>query len=211
MVDGKFEHRGIDLGHVAVADVAHRVGADPVGDDVHRLHCQGKIFLRPGVDRRLIYLDVLRAGVLQIHDLLMNRAGELQDEFPAGRIVLVERPLRNRVWPGQHAFDRPAGERLRVLEPLHGNRVAAPYRPNHHRFGIIPVPVGADETGDGEPFHLIGEIGHHVPAVLLAVHQQVHAGVFLDLNPLPRRAPFQLCEFILGEVFPGKLAPRLDE
>src|SRR2546426_2571299 len=211
LIDGEFEHRGIDLGHVTVADVAHGVGAHPVGNDFHRFYCEVEVFLRPRVDSRLIDLNVSGSRALQIHDLLMNRAGEFQDEFPASRVVFVERPLRNRVRAGQHSFHGLAGEGLRVLEPLHRHRVAAPHRPDDYRFGIVPVPVRADETGDGKPFHRVGEVGDHISAVLLAVHEEVHAGVFLDLNPFTRCAALQFREFFLGEVLAEKLAPRFEQ
>src|SRR3990170_5780339 len=102
LVHGQSQHRRIDLGDVAVTDVAHGVRGGPLRHDLHRLDGELEVFLGPGVDGGLVDLDESRPRALPIHDLVLDGPGPLADELPPGRVVFVERPLRDGVGAGQH-------------------------------------------------------------------------------------------------------------
>ena len=115
LLDGQAQHLGVDLLDLAVADVGVELGVDAVDGRVHRLDGEVEVLVRARVDGGLVDLDVLRAGLDQRLDLAADDLRHVEDGVAARRVVLVERPLDHRVGAGEHAFDGPIGEALRVL------------------------------------------------------------------------------------------------
>src|SRR2546430_2145654 len=78
-------------------------------------------------------------------------------------------------------------------------------------LGIVAVAVRPHHAGDRKAVHLVREEGDHVPAVHLAVHEDVNADLLLPADPLLGRPALQRLELLGRQLFAGMLAPRLQQ
>ncbi len=98
-------HVGVDLGLVA-----HRRGRDPEAVDgpLQVLVPAVAAQRQPLADRRLVDLDHLDPGLLEVGDLVADRERELLAGLRARLVVADERPLEHRHRAGEHPLDRLA-------------------------------------------------------------------------------------------------------
>src|SRR5205807_6991253 len=107
--------------------------------------------------------------------------------------------------------DRPGRQPLGELPPADGDRRAPSDRPDHRGLGIVAVAVRSHHPGDREAVHLVREEGDHVPAVHLAVDEDVYADLLLTADPLLGRLALQRLELLLPQLFARKLAARFQQ
>ena len=113
--------------------------------------------------------------------------------------------------PGEHALHRAGRQRLRPPPPVDGHGPRPAHRAHHHRLVVVAVSVRADEAAPGEAGHRLGEVRDHVPAVLLAVHQDVEAELLLGAHPELGRLALQAVELGPRDGVARGLGPGLDE
>ena len=180
-----------------------RLGRKTGGHDTHGL--DGDLdLLRPRVDRRLVDLDVGRAGPLQIARFVAHDLGEGEHGVAARRVRLVVRPVEHRVWAGEHSLNRAIGERLRVLEVAHRQRLRAAHLPLDDGLVVVAIPVGPHQPADAEALEPLREERHHVAAVHLAVHQHVEPDLLLPPDPFSGGLALELLE-----LRPSQLSARV--
>ena len=124
--------------------------------------------------RRLVDLDDRDARRLQVGHLVAQGERDLAGGVGRRLVVADERPGEHRDRPGEHALDRPVGERLGVAGPVDGHRrgpgdvAGQDRRPDvAGAVRLHPAVRGGQEAGQ-----LLGEVLHHVVALGLAVHER---------------------------------------
>ncbi|MNY34638.1 hypothetical protein D3C86_1689940 [compost metagenome] len=146
---------------------------------------------------RLIDLDHLRPGRLEIVDLVADGERDLPACQASGDIVADKGPVEDRHRSGQHALDRLVGKRLGIFPPADRHR----FRTRHiteddgRTHVTRAVALHPRMLGEGETGKLFTEILHHVIALELTMHENIEANFLL---PADRRFGFFLQEaFIL--------------
>src|ERR1700735_3575508 len=115
----------------------------------------------------------------------------------AVRVKLVEAPVHDGVGAGEHALDGFFREALRVFPPVNGDWAAPTDFCRDHRLVVIAVSVTANQAAGGKSGEAFGEIGNHVSTVHFAVNKNVHAKLFLLLDPKGGGFAFEVVEFVL--------------
>src|SRR3989475_3868740 len=122
-------------------------------------------------------------------------------------VELVERPVHHRVRSGNHALHGALRARLGELEPVHADRTLPPELVDDDRFLVVPIAVGADETGDLRSVDVLGEVRGHVAPVLFAVHGDVDSDFLLEVDPLRGRLLLKAPKALFRQLALGSLRP----
>src|SRR2546422_959927 len=108
-------------------------------------------------------------------------------EVRAGRVVLLEGPVHHRVRAREHPLQRALREALGPRPPVHRDRAGPLELPHDEGLLVVPVPVRPDEPAHLASAEVLREVRRHVPAVLLAVDEDVDPDLLLERDPLLRR------------------------
>src|SRR5437867_13124815 len=176
--------------------------------DGHRL--DGDVdLLGSRMDRRLIDLDVLRPGALEVLRLLTHNLSEREGRVAPRAVCLVVRPVEQRVRAGEHALHGAVGESLRETEPVDGHRL----RPRHlrcdDRLVVVAVPVGAYEPAEAEAVEPLREVRDHVAAVHLAVDEEVEVDALLTADPFFGRLLLEIMQLAVADLPPRVRVARI--
>src|SRR6185503_6898936 len=199
LIDRELEDLGIDRGEVAVADVRYGLRVEVLRDHTHRLD-RDLDLLGPRVDGGLVDLYVLRAGGLKILGLLTDDLRKSKRRIAPSLGRLVVGPVEHRVRPREHPLHRPVGQRLREAEPIDCHRLRTRDLRSDDRLVVVPVAVGAHEAADAKAFETLGEVRDHVPAIHLAIDQDVDVEAFLPSDPLLGGLALELGQLGLAEL-----------
>ena len=210
----------VDDRGVPEADV-HGGGA---GDTVQRgVECGEAVLagrLGPGLHVRLVDLDHVGAGGMQVLDLGVDRGGVRQRRRLEVGVVLVLRLLRHRERAGHGHLDHVVGVRLQELHVADADRLWPRYRASDpwHRVGMPAAIEGRPGVVDVDALERGGEVvavglaphlavGDDVePGLLLGADGQ-HRGVVLRLREVLRIDPPQLQRSHPRREAAGELGP----
>src|SRR3984957_7396260 len=122
--------------------------------------------------------------------------------------MLVEAPVHDRVGAGEPSFHRFLGEALGELPRVNGYRTGPGDVTCYDRLVIVTIAVRADEAAFCKSRKTLGKVCDHVAAIHLAIHENVHAQLFLRLNPKCGGFALQVakliyCDFALCEIGAG--------
>jgi len=112
-------------------------------DDAFEGLADDGVVLRRRRQRGLVDLDVARASLDELLDLLVDEVGQIVHEFPRWRVRLVERPEPERVGPRDRDLDGMLGDRRGELELVDEPRLVVldlPRRPRACRSSCDPTP-----------------------------------------------------------------------
>ena len=118
---------------VAEAGVEHRVALDPGERAVDRLERVLARRLGPRLQVRLVDLDDVRSGRLEVVQLLVDGLGVREREVPRLGVVVVLGLLRHRERPRDGDLDPPVGDRAQQLDVADLHRARPADRPHHAR------------------------------------------------------------------------------
>src|ERR1700733_3871398 len=196
IINGEIEHSGVNMFELAVTGVRDEIGVLSLGGEFHGLDGDGQFF---GTDRkrRLVDLNNFAAGGYQRFHFLADDFCESESRGAAVRVKLVEAPIHDGVGAGEHSLDGFFREALSVFPPVNGDWAAPTNCCRDHRLVVIAVPVTADQAAGGESGGALGEKGAHVSAVHFAVNKNVHAELFLLLDPKSGGFAFEIVEIVL--------------
>ncbi len=180
LIDRVVVEFGVNPRVIAVTDVqpdAH-VLVDPADDPVESFADDGVIVRR----RRkggLVDLDVLRAGLDEAFDLDVDEIGEFVDEFLLGVVGLVERPVAQRVRPGDRHLDRLAGDVVRELELVDEPRFVVGDLRRDGGLVEVVVPPDLDRAVELVAVDPLGEELDHFISPDLAVDDGIQPTAFV--------------------------------
>src|SRR5256712_1211827 len=193
---------------VPVARVGDRVRREAPGDGPEGLHDEVQL-VRPGREGGLVDLDDLCPRPFEVACLLVDHLREREREVRAGLVVLVEGPVHHRVRAREHPLQRTLCEALGPGPPVHRDRPGPLELPHDEGLLVVPVPVRTDEPADLAPAEVLREVRRHVPAVLLAVDEDVDPDLLLERDPFLRRPLLEGPQGLVRELPLRVLGPGL--
>ena len=186
----------VDDRRVAEARVQDRVALDPFERPVDRLDRVLARRLGPCLEVRLVDLDDVGPGRLQVVELLVDGLRVGEREAPLVVVVVVLRLLGHRERPGNGDLDPAVGERAQELDVADLDRARAADRAYDLRDRVL-VPRAIE--GDARVVEVDAvERGREAVGVALAPHLAV--GDHVDAGPLH-----------VGDREPGRVVLRLLE
>src|SRR2546426_8719529 len=191
---------------VPVARVGDRLRREAAGDGPEGLHDEVEL-VRPGGEGGLVDLDHPRPCPLEVAGLLVDHLREREGEVRAGRVVFVEGPVHHRVRAREHPLQRALREALGPRPPVHRDRAGPLELPHDEGLLVVPVPVRPDEPAHLAPAEVLREVRRHVPAVLLAVDEDVDPDLLLERDPLLRRPLLEGSQGLVRELALRVLGP----
>ena len=204
------EHVGVDVLEGAVAGVGDEVGGQALGHSLQAFDQHRQLF-RADRHGGLVHLNDLAAGFDQGFNLAANHPRQRQAGGAAVGVMLVEGPVHDGVGAGEHALDRFLGEVLGELPPVHRHGAGPLDRAGDDGLVVVAVAVATHQPALLEAGQVFGEVGHHVAAVHLAVHQHVQAQLLLLFDPEGGGALFQLVQLIGGDLALAEVAAPLQQ
>ena len=180
----------IGLDAVAVADVHGGLALEAVDRAVQRLDAPGRDLLHVDVERRLIELDHVDAVGLERARLLIEQVGEGERHLHPVAVVLVGDRVDDGHRPGHGDLELARG--MRAGEPRLGAVHAAaelerPGHRRHHRLVAVVADAHLDLVGEVDAVDEFEKAVHEMLPRLLAVGDDVDAGVLLQLQRQQRR------------------------
>ena len=193
----------VRLDAVAVADM-HRGGArQALGRALQRRHAPFLHRVHVDVERGLVELDHIDAVGLQCPRLLVQQRGERHRQRRAVTVVRIGDRIDNRHRPRQRELQLSRGmfARLPGLGGVHA--VAQPQRAGdcrHHRLVAVVADAHFDAPAEVDPFDILQEAVHEMLPRLLAVGDDVDAGVLLQLDRQQRRVALRCGECVARQL-----------
>jgi hypothetical protein len=165
------------------------VQLSPEAAALQRLHAPVGGVGHVDVERRLVELHDVHAVGLQRQRFLVQQFGKGEGQRHAVAVVAVGHGVDDGHGPGQRELDAPRG--VRAKQPRLGLVHAAGQRQRadhlrHHRLVAVVADAHLDLVLEVDAGHLLQEAVHEVLARLLAVADDVQAGVLLGLDPQQR-------------------------
>src|SRR4029453_10352998 len=182
----------VDDVRVAETGVEDRLTVDALQRTVDRLDGVLARRFRPGLEVRFVDLDDVRAGCLQVSQLLVDGLGVAQRQAAWVAVVIVPRLLRHRERPRNRDLDPAVCDRPEKLDVPDLDRPPAADRPDDSRDGILVTRAIERDAGMLEIEAV--ERGREAGRVALPARYDVPAGPLHVLNREPGRVVLGLFE-----------------